>query len=106
MSPDTKFNTCSIEQELSDDDIDRELRRAEALELVRLRSGPAACMLFPDGGQSVYSDAQASQAAWGAPSSLRLPPVTAAQAVQSDVALCGLHMHVNLAPSHPRWVCR
>ena len=38
MSPDTKFNTCSIEQELSDDDIDRELKRAEALELVRLSS--------------------------------------------------------------------
>lgn len=48
MSPDTKFNTCSIEQELSDDDIDRELRRAEALELVRLRSvalQPACCFL-------------------------------------------------------------
>ena len=47
MSPDTKFNTCSIEQELSDDDIDRELRHAEALELVRLSSEtlrPACCV--------------------------------------------------------------
>ena len=100
MSPDTKFNTCSIEQELSDDDIDRELRHAAALELVRLSSEalrPACCV--PRAVRALTVMLRTSQANSRPPSSPCLPPVTAAQTVQSGIVLCRLHMHCSLG--HP-----